>query len=348
MKLNTTSLLLKIIRYKIHHFIFWFLYFVLWIFLYEPAVGFNKAFENALIVVILHGSAAYFNNYYLVPVFLRPRQYFLYFVSVFLTISFICFIHIIFLLWADTIDDTEKYSLWSVEFFINDSISISYTLAITMTLMFFKQWFEKERLTDKLEKLNIETELKFLKSQINPHFLFNSLNSVYALTLTKSDKAPEVVLKLSDILRYILYDSGEKVVGLKKELEYVENYLELEKIRHGNRLQTKMEIIGETSGKEIAPMIFLPFIENSFKHGINSNIGNSFVNIHFEINDDNLTFKIENNKPTHKLSETPNYQGGIGINNVKKRLNLLYPGKHTLNIDEEGETFVVKLKIEWN
>lgn len=347
MKFNTTLLLLKIIRYKIHHVLFWLFYFILWIFLYEPAVGFNKAFENAFMIILLHGSAAYFNNYYLVPVFLRLRQYFMYFVSIFLTISFICFVHIVFLLWADTIDDTEKYSLWTVEFFINDAISISYTLAITMTLMFFKQWFEKDRLADKLEKLNIETELKYLKSQINPHFLFNSLNSVYALTLAKSDKAPEVILKISDILRYILYEGGEKVVGLKKEIEYIGNYLELEKIRFGNRLDTKLEINGDPSGKEIAPMIFLPFVENSFKHGVNSNIGNSFVFINFDIYETGLTFEIENNLPSHKPSESPDYQGGIGITNVKKRLNLLYPGKHTLVIEESEKTYNVKLQIEW-
>ena len=315
--------------------------------MYEPNVGFDKAFENAFIIILLHGSAAYFNNYYLIPAFLRQRHYFLYFFSIFLTISFICFVHIIFLLWADTIEDSEKYSLWSIEFFVNDAISVSYTLAITMTLMFFKQWFEKERLTDRLEKLNIETELKFLKSQINPHFLFNSLNSVYALTLSKSDKAPEVVLKLSDILRYILYDGGEKVVELKKEIEYLENYLELEKIRYANRLETKLEIVGEVSGKEIAPMIFLPFIENSFKHGVNANIEKTFVNIHFDINENGLKFEIENNKPAHVVSETPDYQGGIGINNVKKRLNLLYRDKYTLSINEEGETFKVNLFIQW-
>lgn len=327
--------------------LFWVFYFILWIYLYEPAIGFNKAFENAFAIILLHGTAAYFNNYYLIPYFLRQRQYFLYFTSIFLTISFICFVHTIFLLWADTIDDAEKYSLWSIQFFINDAISISYTLAITMTLMFFKQWFEKERLTDKLEKLNIETELKYLKSQINPHFLFNSLNSVYALTLAKSDKAPEVVLKLSDILRYILYDSGEKVVGLKKEIEYLESYLELEKIRFGKRLKTKIEINGDPAGKEIVPMIFLPFVENSFKHGVNSNIGNSFVNICFDITDEGLVFKIENDKSTHKLSESIDYQGGIGIMNVKKRLNLLYPEKYELIIDEEGDTFVVTLILNW-
>jgi len=315
--------------------------------LYESAVGFTKAVQNAFTIILLHGSAAYFNNYYLVPTILRKRQYLTYLISIFLTISFICFIHILFLLWADTIDDSEKYSLWSIEFFINDAISISYTLAITLALMFFKQWFEKDRLADRLEKLNIETELKYLKSQINPHFLFNSLNSVYALTLSKSDKAPEVVLKLSDILRYILYDGGEKLVSLKKEIQYLENYLELEKIRYGSRLNAKLEILGDSSGKEIAPMIFLPFLENSFKHGVNSNIGNTFVHILFNINDNELIFKIENNKAGHHLNETPDYQGGIGIDNVKKRLNLLYPGMHSLIIEDELETFSVKVIIEW-
>jgi len=254
----------------------------------------------------------------------------------------------VFLLWADTIDDTEKYSLWSFEFFINDAISVSYTLAITLSLLFFKQWFEKDRLADRLEKLNIETELKYLKSQINPHFLFNSLNSVYALTLRKDDKAPEVVLKLSDILRYILYDGGEKSVGLKKEIGYLENYLELEKIRYGKRLTIGFNIQGDASGKEIAPMIFLPFIENSLKHGVNSNIGDTFINIQFIIENKKLQFRIENNKPSQKLSESSDYQGGIGINNVKKRLSLLYPGKHQLEINEEGKTFVVNLSIEWD
>lgn len=348
MKVNTISILLRIIRYRIHHVFFWIFYFFLWIFLYEPAVGFVKAFENAFAIIILHGSASYFNNYYLVPVLLRKRQYFEYFISVFLAICFICFVHIVFLLWADTIDDTEKYSLWSFEFFINDAISVSYTLAITLSLLFFKQWFEKDRLADRLEKLNIETELKYLKSQINPHFLFNSLNSVYALTLRKDDKAPEVVLKLSDILRYILYDGGEKSVGLKKEIGYLENYLELEKIRYGKRLTIGFNIQGDASGKEIAPMIFLPFIENSLKHGVNSNIGDTFINIQFIIENKKLQFRIENNKPSQKLSESSDYQGGIGINNVKKRLSLLYPGKHQLEINEEGKTFVVNLSIEWD
>lgn len=345
MKINTTSLLLKIIRYKIHHVLFWFLYLSFWVFLYEPVVGFFQAFQNAIVIIVLHGTASYFNNYYLVPYFLRKREYLLYLISIFLTISFICFSHIVYLLWADTIDDTEKYSLWSLDFFVNDAIFTSYTIIITMTLLFFKRWFEKERLADKLEKLNIETELKFLKSQINPHFLFNSLNSVYALTLTKSDKAPEIVLKLSEILRYILYDGGEKVVGLEKELEYLKNYLELEKIRYGNRLQIEMNISGDPSGKEIAPMLFLPFVENSFKHGVNSNIGNTFIKIHVIIDESQIVFNIENNKPSNNLNDGIGYQGGIGIENVKKRLALLYPAKHSLDISE-GDTFLVNLRIE--
>ncbi len=290
--------------------------------------------------------AAYFNNYYLIPIFLRIRKYLLYIISIVLTITFICFVHIVFLLWTDTIDDTEKYSLWSLEFFINDSISVSYTLAITMTLMFFKQWFEKERLTDKLEKLNAETELKFLKSQINPHFLFNSLNSVYALTLSKSDMAPKVVLKLSEILRYILYEGGDKVVELNKELDYLVNYLELEKIRYGNRLSTKLEINGNPSGIEIAPMLFLPFVENSFKHGVNATVGIAFVDIKLTVSKAQLLFIIENNKAESSELPKPDYLGGIGIDNVKKRLNLIYPKKHRLQIEELSHAYKVMLRID--
>ncbi len=345
MKLNTTGILLKVIRYKVHHVLFWTIYLFLLIIWYEPAVGFNKAFENALVTVLLHGSAAYFNNYYLIPYYLRQRRYSMYFASIFLSVSFICFIHIIFLFWADTIDEAEKFRLWTFEFFFNDGISVFFTLAITTALMFFKQWFEKDRLADRLEKLNAETELKYLKSQINPHFLFNSLNSVYALTLSKSDKAPEVILRLSDILRYILYDGGEKLVGLKKELEYLQNYLELEKIRYGDRLETSFEIEGETSGKEIAPMIFLPFVENSFKHGVNARIGAAFVAIKLLVKGNHLAFSIQNNRPSKNMSDSDDYQGGIGITNVKKRLNLLYHNRYSLKI-EEGEIFRVTLEID--
>lgn len=310
--------------------------------MYKPALGTGKAIENAFSIIVLHGTASYFNNYYLVPNLLQFRKYFQYFVSVFLTISFVCLIHIVFLLWADTIENTEKFSLWSFEFFINDAISISYTLAITMALHFFKQWFEKERLTTRLEKLNIETELKFLKSQINPHFLFNSLNSIYALTLSKNDKAPEVILKLSEILRYILYEGGEKTVELKKEVEYIKNYLELEKIRFGNRLKVIIDLDGDFSGKEISPMILLPFVENSFKHGVNSTIGEAFVNIKISIEKNTLYFEIENNKQTTHTSE-PKPNSGIGINNVKKRLSLIYPEKYDIHIEDKGEIYNVKL-----
>ena len=154
----------------------------------------------------------------------------------------------------------------------------------------------------------------------------------------------EVVLKLSDILRYILYEGGEKIVALSKEIEYLNSYLELEKIRYGNRLETKLEVIGNVSGIEIAPMIFLPFLENSFKHGVNSNIGLTFIHILFKIDGNSLLFRIENNKPSQKLNEKAGYQGGIGIDNVKKRLKLLYPNNYTLTI-EEGEVFKVELLI---
>jgi LytS/YehU family sensor histidine kinase len=213
-----------------------------------------------------------------------------------------------------------------------------------MSLKMVKQWYERERMTKDLEKINMETELKYLKSQINPHFLFNSLNSLYALTLIKSDKAPELVLKLSEILRYVLYEAKEKFVSLDKEINYLRSYLELEKIRHGDRLEVDFKIEGETINKQVAPMLFLTFLENSFKHGISNSAGDGYVNIGMNIEEDQLDFSISNSKPSKKKDK--NYASGIGLENTKKRLNILYPNKFTLETQDEDNTYRVNLNLQ--
>jgi len=250
----------------------------------------------------------------------------------------------------DTIATEDKSGLISIRFLLTTAMAITYTTAITMSLKLVKHWYEKERLTKQLERINTETELKYLKSQINPHFLFNSLNSIYSLALQKSDLAPELILKLSDILRYILYDGSEKKVSLTQEIKYLKSYLELEKVRHGSRMKLDIEIIGDTDTKEIAPMLLIPFVENSFKHGLGKDIANGFVNVKIETTKSDLHFEISNSKPINgsEVSKQKNYQGGIGLINVQKRLNLLYPRKHNLKIGSEGNEFKVVLDINLN
>lgn len=218
--------------------------------------------------------------------------------------------------------------------------------AIAAAIVIFKKWFLDQQHARGLEKEKLEAELKFLKGQIHPHFLFNTLNNLYALTLKKSDKAPDLVIKLSEMLDYMLYNSNEKEVKLSDEIKQIENYLELEKIRYGNRLKLNISLTGNVGDKFIAPLLLLPFIENSFKHGVSGDIDNPFVNIELKFTDICLKLKVSNSfNPDIKTTE--NYCEGIGLKNAKRRLELLYPERHELKIEQEQNIFNVYLCIAW-
>jgi LytS/YehU family sensor histidine kinase len=198
-----------------------------------------------------------------------------------------------------------------------------------------------------LEKEKLESELKFLKSQIHPHFLFNTLNNLYALTLKKSDKAPEMVIQLSNLLEYSLYSGKETEVELNGELKQLLGYIDLEKIRFGNRLIVNTEITGNTDGLMIAPLLLLPFVENSFKHGASNDLKSPFIDLKIKLDGNHLLFSISNscNGASGKFED---YKEGIGLKNVKRRLELLYPNKHSLEIIQKQDSFDVNLTMELN
>jgi LytS/YehU family sensor histidine kinase len=302
------------------------------------------------VVVAIHAGASYFNNYYLFPTYLQKRIYLPYILAIGLTVSLATLMisGIFFMLETDLAERGRE--LLSTRYLATNGMAIVYTMGITMSLKLVKHWYEKERLAIHLEKLNTETELKYLKSQINPHFLFNSLNSVYALALKKSDDAPDLILKLSDILRYILYDGSERKVSLSQEIKYLKSYLELEKVRHGERMDLVINVEGDVDTQEIAPMLLIPFVENSFKHGLGKQMAKGFVNVDLKADKENLHFSITNSKPVNgsAVSSQKGYQGGIGLKNVQKRLGLLYPKKYQLNINERPNEFNVSLDIKLN
>jgi len=209
-----------------------------------------------------------------------------------------------------------------------------------------KDWLVHEQEKKDLESQTLQSELKFLRSQINPHFFFNTLNNLYALTLKKSDMAPEIVLRLSEMMRYMLYECNEKRVTLEKEINYVTNYIELEKLRQGHNFDINLNIDGVVNGQMIAPLIFIPFLENSFKHGVNNQIKSGYVNIQMDLNSEKVALAIENSKPPSIPEEKDGkISGGIGLENVKRRLNLLYPQKHEINIIDKPNSFKVSLNI---
>ena len=269
----------QLTKYNLHHVLLWLVYFMFWVYVLSPGSSTLDFYINSFVIVTIHALVSYFNIYFLFPVFLQKKDYLKYFAAISLTISLGTFLESGAFLALNTIGPEDKLSLLSPRFLLTTAMAIIYTTAITMSLKLVKHWYEKERLAKVLETLNAETELKYLKSQINPHFLFNSLNSIYALSLQKSDFTPDLILKLSDILRYLLYEGSEKKVSLTQEIKYLRSYLELEKVRHGDRMDLQIEIQGETDSCEIAPMLLIPFVENSFKHGLKSGVKNPWVNI---------------------------------------------------------------------
>jgi hypothetical protein len=335
-------------KYNLHHILLWMGYFLFWLFVISPGVTRTDVFINSLVIVTVHAIVSYFNIYFLFPVYLQKRAYVHYFLAILLTISLGTLLESGAFLVLSTIGPEDKNSLLSLRFLLTTAMAIIYTTAITMSLKLVKHWYEKERLAKELEKLNTETELKYLKSQINPHFLFNSLNSIYSLALQKSDLAPDLILKLSDILRYILYDGSEKKVSLSQEIKYLKSYLELEKVRHGSRMDLHIDIQGDTDAHEIAPMLLIPFVENSFKHGLGKDMANGYVKVQVNTQGEDLHFEIANSKPRHgsEISQQNGYQGGIGLINVKKRLNLLYPKQHKLAVTVTETEFSVALDIK--
>lgn len=335
-------------KYNLHHVFLWLVYFLFWVFVLSPGVTRSDFFINSAVIVSIHALVSYFNIYYLFPLFLQKRAYVKYFVAIVLSISLATLLDSGVFSILDTVDAEAKSGLLSPRFLLATAMAITYTTAITMSLKLVKHWYEKERLAKELEKINTETELKYLKSQINPHFLFNSLNSIYALALQKSDLTPDLILKLSDILRYLLYDGSEKKVSLAQELKYVKSYLELEKVRHGSRMDLEINITGDTESKEIAPMLLIPFVENSFKHGLGKDKDKGYVHLNVTAEKDELLFSIANSKPINgsEVSQKNGYQGGIGLINVKKRLNLLYPKKYKLDVTRDAHEFKVELNIK--
>lgn len=225
-------------------------------------------------------------------------------------------------------------------------IGIYPVVALAAFIKLAKHWYKRDLITRELEKDKLEAELKFLRAQIHPHFLFNTLNNLYALTLKKSKKASEVVLRLSDLLNYMLYEGNARKVKLKKELEVIETYISLEKIRYGKRLSVSFDVKGETADKEIPPMLLIPFVENSFKHGAGEQPDQVWVSIDIEITGNQFTLKVENSKDTNGSVDETGYKEGIGLKNVQRRLELLYGDSYDLQLVEEEAMFSVILKLK--
>jgi sensor histidine kinase YesM len=214
-------------------------------------------------------------------------------------------------------------------------------LAAAIKLM--KYWYMKEQRNLQLQKENAESQLQLLKAQVHPHFLFNTLNNIYSYTQNTSPTATQLVGGLSDMLRFILYECNQPLVPLAKELKMIQDYINLESIRYGNKLDVHIDIPQKTSGVYIAPLLLLPLVENCFKHGTSNVLEQPWINLHITLEKNVMQMKLINGKT--EGSEAQSTQAGIGIANVQKRLGLIYPKRHELSITNDPDVFVVNLKI---
>lgn len=340
----------------LQHILFWSVALVFWLLTMWVGSSFKDVieFEPILMTLIFNACFAvgvYGNLYVILPLFFKRRKFFLYFFFLILLMSGIS-VFIDFLLvypLKSFVRDEEYFSQLSFFVWGNFFIILAIYVGITTSISMIREWFQLQKLSMKIkdvEKDKLEAELKALKAQINPHFLFNSLNNIYSLTLDHSDKAPALVLKLSDMMRYILYECNDRFVLLDKEMEFIRNYLDLQRIRLDEAIPVRMETKGEAGNQMIAPLLFEPLIENAFKHGLGNRNSNAFVNIIFNFERYGyLDLLIENSKQP-EIGPEGNGQNGIGIRNVIRRLELLYPGKHELNIEESKDRFKLLLNIE--
>jgi len=223
-------------------------------------------------------------------------------------------------------------AFWTVMFSL-------YAVIIYLSIEWFRERNKRFALAGEKQK----SEIDLLKSQVNPHFLMNTLNNLYSLVYTRSDKAGDAILRLSDIMRYMLYDTNVEKVPLKNEIKYLESFIELQLLRFSNKELLEMEKKGDTEGKMIAPMLLVPFVENAFKHG-NKNLPGMGIDIMFDVSGKRFLFEINNMKASKSINKAPG--SGIGLSNIQKRLELQYPDKHELIITDGIDHYNVKLMLE--
>lgn len=292
---------------------------------------------------------AYINLYVLMPVFFYKQKYAFYAVG----FAFLLLVGglmerfsgwFIWMPW-DKVHYPEAYKTENRNFWIpvkifRNAIEDFSVIIITMVIKLMRNSYLHEKKLREIEQEKFSAEMGLLKAQINPHFFFNTLNSLYALTLKGSEQASNVVLRLSDLMHYMLYDASANKVLLKDEIKHLENYISIEQMRFADRLELSFQYSGDIAGKMIAPLLLLPFIENAFKHGIGDNSG--WITINLKVTGSKLFLKVENSCcATGKVNAT-----GLGLQNVKRRLELMYPDAYELHIANNTDFFEVDLKLD--
>ncbi len=332
----------------LEHVAFWVVIFLFYVFASTSSELFQQSIETTLLKFPLLILAAYAFTNWQVPAYLKQKKYIAFGISMIFMIMLLVFLfRILGYFYLDRFCSEGPYPLISFVDFPFYMFSFHFPALI---MYFFKTNKEQEKEREKmlqLEKEKIATELKYLKAQLNPHFLFNTLNNLYSYVITKSPKAPDMVLQLSEILDYILYRSQQKSVLLKEEIHTIDNYIALEQIKYGERLDITFEKKFSNNELSITPLLLLSIVENAYKHGVRDAIVKPKIKIVLEQFDTHIEFNVWNTKTENKYDDKKDtYKNGIGLFNIQRQLDLIYPEKYTLEIDESDLSFNLKLTLK--
>ncbi len=314
---------------------------------YSKDVDSSSIMSSLLLTVVVDIFAAYFTVYYLLPEFLFKRRYFA-FATIFLVSAALAILVQRVLLYyiavpyfyGDSISHTKSF--WHINPFYS-FFNIYTVVSLFAVIKLMKYWYRNQQLKTELERKNKSSELALLRTQLNPHFLFNTLNNIDTLITSDQAKASDAVIKLSEIMRFTLYEASNDRVPLEREINYLENYIALQQLRLKNPYFVRFENSSNCKGMTIAPMLFIPFVENAFKHGL-KNVVAPGIEISLTCENDVLKFEVVN-RYSNIEEQNKDATSGIGLANTRKRLKLLYPDKHKLEIRKSTGIFKVNLSV---
>lgn len=334
------------------HLSFWCVYlsfFIYQVSAYQrgPEIDWLRVLIVVSIQVFFAMILGYLNYFIFLPRFLKDKNGWRYALVFLVTFAAILTLRFAVERYVITSFPGDTAYLYRTRFMVQVITTNFFIVVFLGMIRFAVDWFEFENIQKNVENEKLTAELNFLKAQINPHFLFNTLNNLYYLAYTKSPNTTEVIAKLSQMMRYMIYDSNYQKVPLNKEIEYMQNYISLERLRLNNQIPIDLKIEGQVQNALITPLIFITFLENAFKHGVSNNNKDAWVRAYIHMNGKVCTYEVENSKLPNAKPEAET-KSGIGLQNVKRRLELSYPEKYELSVNDLPDRYRVQLKIELN
>ncbi|MCC7224031.1 MAG: histidine kinase [Chitinophagales bacterium] len=328
------------------HVIFWIGYIILLNSVYAGLeVNGWLIFLSSLCTTAIHAFLVYFNLWYLIPKFYNRERYLLFYGIIVLVVFAILPIRVVLDNWLLGGGEKIMTHLYTFSYLGNTLLSLVVMVFVSGSWRANEQWHYTQRLKHEIKNYRLEAEMRLLRSQVNPHFLFNALNNIYALTFTNAQQAAPAILQLSGMMRYMLESSRLENVSLDKEIQYIYHYIEMQQLKKAQRQNIRFEIHGLTAGIMVEPMLFMPFFENSFKHGNIETYADAWIRSALEVTNEGITFKIENSTDPNAKKRHHDQENGTGIENVQQRLALRYGDAYTLDIDDHPYIFSVRLKL---